>query len=245
MQKVEMNFMGHLEELRKRLIITVVAFLLSFGASFLFVEDIYNYLIRNLENPLALLGPGDILWVYMILAGVAGIAFTIPVLGYQTWKFVKPALTLHEQKASLAFIPALFLLFVCGISFGYFVLFPLVLSFLQGLAGDDFQTFFTVDRYFKFMINLTLPFGFLFEMPAVVMFLTKLGIINPVRLMKARKLSYFGLIVVSILITPPDFVSDILVILPLLLLYEISISLSKFIYKKNLAQHGDGSLASF
>ncbi|MBM6616976.1 twin-arginine translocase subunit TatC [Bacillus suaedaesalsae] len=235
MQKVEMNVMGHLEELRKRLIITVVAFLLSFAVSFLFVQDIYHFLIKDLENPLALLGPGDILWVYMVLAGIAGIAITIPVFAYQTWRFVRPALTKDEQQASLAFIPGLFLLFVCGISFGYFVLFPLVLSFLQNLAGDQFQTFFTVDRYFKFLINLTLPFGFLFEMPAVVMFLTKLGIINPVKLMKARKISYFVLIVVSILITPPDFVSDILVILPLLLLYEVSISLSKFVYKKRIA----------
>lgn len=234
MQKVEMNVFGHLEELRKRLIITLVAFLIFFIISFIFVQDIYQFLIKNLDGELALLGPGDILWVYMVLAGIAGIAITIPVLAYQTWKFVKPALTKDEQKISLAFIPGLFLLFLSGISFGYFVLFPLVLSFLQGLAGDQFQTFFTVDRYFKFMINLTLPFGFLFEMPAVVMFLTKLGIINPVRLMKARKVSYFALIVVSILITPPDFVSDILVILPLLLLYEISISLSKFVYKKRI-----------
>jgi sec-independent protein translocase protein TatC len=235
MQRVEMNVMEHLEELRKRVIITLVAFLFSFIISFIFVQDIYQYLIKDLDDKLALLGPGDILWVYMVLAGVAGIAITIPVFAYQTWRFVRPALSKDEQKTSLAFIPGLFLLFVCGISFGYFVLFPLVLSFLQSLAGDQFQTFFTVDRYFKFMINLTLPFGFLFEMPAVVMFLTKLGIINPIRLIKARKISYFVLIVVSILITPPDLVSDILVILPLLLLYEISITLSKFVYKKRLA----------
>ncbi|MBM7662934.1 sec-independent protein translocase protein TatC [Bacillus mesophilus] len=235
MQKIQMNFVEHLEELRKRLIITVLAFLISFMISFIFVQDIYQFLVKDLDGKLALLGPGDILWVYMVLAGISGIAITIPVLAYQTWRFVSPALTKNEQRVSLAFIPGLFLLFLTGISFGYFVLFPIVFSFLQSLAGDQFQAFFTVDRYFKFMINLTLPFGFLFEMPAVVMFLTKLGIINPIRLMKARKLSYFVLIVVSVLITPPDLISDILVILPLLLLYEISISLSKFVYKKNIS----------
>ncbi|HZG70384.1 MAG TPA: twin-arginine translocase subunit TatC [Chondromyces sp.] len=95
---------------------------------------------------------------------------------------------------------------------------------------------FTADKYFKFMINLTLPFGFLFEMPLLVMFLTRLGILNPVRLAKARKLSYFILMVVSILFTPPDFISDILVIIPLLLLYEVSVSISKVVYKKRLAE---------
>jgi sec-independent protein translocase protein TatC len=85
------------------------------------------------------------------------------------------------------------------------------------------------------MINLTLPFGFLFEMPAVVMFLTRLGIINPLKLAKARKVSYLILIIISVLITPPDFISDILVILPLLVLYEFSITLSKIVYRKRLA----------
>jgi sec-independent protein translocase protein TatC len=93
---------------------------------------------------------------------------------------------------------------------------------------------FTADKYFRFMINLTLPFGVLFEMPLVVMFLTKLGILNPNRLAKSRKLSYFALIVISILITPPDFISDILVIVPLLLLFEVSVTISKMVYKKKL-----------
>ena len=84
------------------------------------------------------------------------------------------------------------------------------------------------------MINLTVPFGFLFEMPAIIMFLTRLGIINPQRLAKSRKISYFFLIVVSVLITPPDFISDILVIVPLVLLYEFSVTLSKIVYRKKL-----------
>lgn len=98
---------------------------------------------------------------------------------------------------------------------------------------------FTSEKYFKFMINLTLPFGFMFEIPLVVMFLTSLGIINPMILSKARKMSYFALIVVSILITPPDFVSDLLVIVPLLVLYEFSVTLSKFVYRKKLKNQSD------
>lgn len=141
---------------------------------------------------------------------------------------------MYIDTPTLAFIPGIFILFISGIAFGYFLLFPIVLSFLQSLAGDQFETFFTVDKYFRFMINLTVPFGFLFEMPAIIMFLTRLGIINPQRLAKSRKISYFFLIVVSVLITPPDFISDILVIVPLVLLYEFSVTLSKIVYRKKL-----------
>ncbi|MGN7938668.1 twin-arginine translocase subunit TatC [Virgibacillus sp. 6R] len=234
MDQTKLKFTDHLEELRKRIIITGVTFILFFILGFVFVQDIYQFLVKDLSGKLALLGPGDIIWIYMVIAGVTAIACTIPVAAYQIWRFVKPALTHSEQKISLAFIPGLFFLFLFGISFGYFILFPIVLSFLTGLIGDQFATFFTAEKYFKFMLNLTLPFGFLFEMPAVVMFLTKLGIINPLKLVKARKISYFVLVIVSVFITPPDFISDVLVIIPLLLLYELSITLSKVVFRKKL-----------
>lgn len=235
MDKTQMNYIEHLSELRKRIIVTLAAFLLSFIAAFIFVGDIYKLLVKDLDGKLAVLGPTEILWIYMMISGVAAIAVTIPVAAFQLWQFVKPALTNEERKVSLAFIPGLFFLFLLGISFGYFILFPIVLGFLTNLAGSQFETFFTAEKYFRFMLNLTLPFGCLFEMPAVVMFLTRLGIINPLRLVKARKIAYFLLIVVSILITPPDFISDVLVIVPLLLLYELSITLSKIVYRKRLA----------
>lgn len=241
MEETKMKLIDHLDELRKRLIITSISFVLSFIVAFIFVKDIYQFLVKDLDGKLALLGPGDIIWIYMMIAGVMAIAATIPIAALQIWQFVKPALTKEEQKHSLAFIPALFFLFIIGIAFGYLILFPIVLSFLTGLIDDQFATFFTAEKYFKFMFNLTIPFGFLFEMPAVIMFLTKLGIINPKKLVKARKISYFSLIVISILITPPDFISDVLVIIPLLLLYELSVTLSKVVFRKKLASESNVS----
>jgi len=235
----EMNVVDHLSELRKRVIITLASFLLFLIISFLYVQDIHHFLVKDLNDKLAILGPGDILWIYMAIAGISAITFTIPVAAFQIWLFVKPGLRKEEQKVTLAFIPGIFILFISGIAFGYFLLFPIVLSFLQSLAGDQFETFFTVDKYFRFMINLTVPFGFLFEMPAIIMFLTRLGIINPQRLAKSRKISYFFLIVISVLITPPDFISDILVIVPLVLLYEFSVTLSKIVYRKKLIHESE------
>lgn len=230
-----MNVVGHLTELRSRLIRTLIAFLVAFCASFLYVKDLYRWLVRDLEDKLAILGPSDIIWVYLLIAGVFAIAATIPVAAFQTWKFVRPALSKEEQRSTLAYVPILTVLFLIGLCFGYFILFPMVLNFLQRISGE-FLVMYTAEKYFRFMVNMTVPFAFLFEMPAVVMFLTKLGIIHPVRLQKGRKLAYFTLTVIAVAITPPDIVSDILVIVPLFLLYEISISLSKFIYRKRAQQ---------
>jgi len=234
-----MKAVEHFEELRKRMIVTLVVFLLFLVLSFICVQDIYQFFVKDLPFKLALLGPSDILVVYLMIASVMAIAATIPVAAHQIWLFVKPALTPKERKVTLAYIPALFLLFLLGISFGYFVLFPIVLAFLMSLSSDMFNTFFTTEKYFRFLLHMTLPFGFLFELPVVIMFLTSLGVINPYRLQKVRKYAYFVLITISVLITPPDFLSDILVIIPLILLYEVSVSLSKLIHrKKELPEEG-------
>ena len=227
-----MRLVQHFEELRKRIIITLIVFVLSLVIALVFVQEIYHVIVQDLPFKLALLGPSDILLVYLMIASIVAITATIPVAAHQAWMYVRPALTPKERRVTIAYIPALFILFILGISFGYFILCPLVLKFLMSLSNDMFTSFFTTEKYFRFLLHMTLPFGFLFELPVVIMFLTSLGIINPYRLQKIRKYAYFMLIVVSVLITPPDFLSDILVIIPLLLLYESSISLSKFVYKR-------------
>ena len=234
MDDKELNLVDHLDELRKRLIISAVAFIVFFGIGFFYVKDIYNFFVRDLDVKLIVLGPSDIVWIYFMLATIIAIAGTIPVLATQIWLFVKPALRPIERKISLSYIPALFLLFIVGLAFGYFVIFPTVLNFLVELSGDMLVTNFTAEKYFKFIMNMTLPFGVLFELPVVVMFLTSLGVINPYVLVKVRKYAYFILIVISVIISPPDFMSDILVTIPLLVLYEISVNLSKFVYKRKL-----------
>lgn len=228
----DIDLIGHFEELRKRIIFILGTFMLLFILSFIYVQNIYNWLVQDLEVKLAILGPSDILWVYLLLACIIAIAGSIPMAAYQIWLFVRPALKENERKVTLAYIPALFLLFILGISFGYFVIFPIVFKFLLSLSEDMFMTFFTTEKYFQFLIHMTLPFGLLFELPVVIMFLTSLGVLNPYRLQKIRKYSYFVLILTAVLITPPDFLSDILVIIPLIFLYESSVLLSKVVYRR-------------
>ena len=234
MEDKELNIIDHLDELRTRLIITLAAFIIFFIVGFIFVEEIYNWLVRDLEVKLIVLGPSDILWVYFMLAAVIAFAGTIPVLATQIWLFIKPALKPIERKISLSYIPALFILFIVGLCFGYFVIFPTVMNFLIELGGEMMVTNFTAEKYFQFIFNTTIPFGVLFELPVVMMFLTSLGIINPYVLSKIRKYAYFVLIIIAILISPPDFMSDFLVAVPLIFLYEISVSFSKIVYKRKL-----------
>lgn len=229
-----MNVINHLDELRKRLIVTFMSFLLFFIIGFIFVKDIYQWFVQDLGLKLTVLGPSDILWIYFMLSGVIAVVGTIPIFAMQMWLFVKPALNPLERRAALTYIPALFLLFIIGLYFGYYVIKPVVLSFLFDLNGEMVATLFTADKYFRFILHMTLPFAVLFELPVVIMFLTSLGIINPYVLHKIRKYAYFVLVVVSVTISPPDFISDFLVTIPLLLLYEISIFFSKIIVKKKI-----------
>jgi len=234
MEDKELQLVDHLEELRKRIIISALAFIVFFIVGFIYCGDIYKWFVRDLNVKLMVLGPSDIMWIYFMLATVVAITATIPVLALQIWLFVRPALRPVERRITLTYVPALFFLFMIGLAFGYFIIFPMVFKFLVNLGADMFVTNFTADRYFSFIMNMTIPFGVLFELPVVVMFLTSLGIINPFVLSKIRKYAYFVLIIIAVVITPPDFMSDFVVTLPLLLLYEISINLSKFVYRKRL-----------
>jgi len=233
----EMNVVGHLAELRRRLIITALAFIVFFIAAFIYVKNIYNFFVQDLGFKLNITSPGDILWIYFTMAGIVGLALTIPLLALQIWLFIKPGLTEKERKASLPYIPAVFLLFAGGLSFGYIIFTKLILPFLLSLNDGMFNELFTVDKYFRFMFHIVVPFALFFEIPIVAMFLTSLGVLTPMFLRKIRKYAYFALVVVGAALTPPDFVLQIVVAIPLFILYEASIYLSGFVYRKKQRRH--------
>lgn len=228
----EMNYTEHLEELRTRLLWIFGFFVVFFIAGFVFVEEIYQYFVNNIDYQLTVLGPFDILWIYLMLASMVAITGTLPILSLQIWLFVKPALTPKEQKVSLSYIPAIFLLFLGGLAFGYFLIQPLIFNFLLSLGQDMFQTMFTVEKYFKFLVRVTLPFAIFFEIPIIVMFLTSLGIVNPMVLRKVRKYAYFVLVIIGTMISPPDFILQLVVAFPLIVLYEVSIMLSSVVQRR-------------
>jgi sec-independent protein translocase protein TatC len=241
MDSQEMSVVEHLSELRKRLIITILIFFFFLVIGFVYTKSIYHFIVKDLEVKLTVLGPSDILWIYFIIAAVFAIVCTIPFAALQIWLFVKPALHPNEQRMTILYVPALFLLFAGGLCFGYFVIMPFVLHFLVSLGDDMFQTMFTTEKYFQFVMNMTLPFAVLFELPVIAMFLTSIGILNPIALQKMRRYAYFILIVIAVMITPPDFISDFTVALPLLFIYELSISLSRIVYKRKMKREMENS----
>ncbi|PAV29447.1 twin-arginine translocase subunit TatC [Virgibacillus profundi] len=233
----EMNLVGHLSEMRNRLIVTAVFFILFFIVGFIYVKDIYWFFVNDLDFKLTVISPGEIIWIHFTMAGLVAITGTLPLLAYQIWAFIKPGLKPNERKASLAYIPAIFLLFIGGLVFGYIMFIKLIMPFLLSLNDGMFNEMFTVDKYFKFLLRITLPFAVLFEIPMFAMFLTSLGILTPDFMRKTRKYAYLILIIIGTIVTPPDFILQIVVAVPLIILYEISIYLAAIVYRKKLRKH--------
>ncbi|WP_226034746.1 twin-arginine translocase subunit TatC [Aquibacillus saliphilus] len=233
----EMNFLDHFSELRKRLVLTAIVFFAFFILGFIFVKDIYGFFVRNLDFTLNVISPGEIIWLYFTMALLVAFTGTIPFLSFQAWLFVRPGLTTKERKVTLPYIPAIFLLFIGGLVFGYYVFVEFILPFLLSLNDGMFNEMFTVDKYFKFLMRVTIPFAILFEIPIITMFLTSLGIVTPKFLRRTRKYAYFILVIIGTMISPPDFVLQIIVAIPLIILYEISIVLSSIVYRKKQRNH--------
>jgi sec-independent protein translocase protein TatC len=231
-----MTVIGHLTELRKRLIIVLLSFTAFTVAGFCFAPKILVW-IKNTSNTSNIVwnvfGFTDGLMIYLKCALLVSVLCTLPVLFYQTWKFVRPALSEKEAKSTFWYVPISFILFLLGASFSYFVLFPLLLQFMSTINQSigAVETY-GIDRYLTFMFNVVFPVSLLFELPLAILFLTRVGILNPHMLRKSRKAAYFVLVFIALLITPPDFVSDILVSVPLILLFETGILISAWAKRK-------------
>ncbi|MRX72767.1 twin-arginine translocase subunit TatC [Bacillus lacus] len=236
MLEKEMSVLEHITELRKRLILVVVFFFVSVIIGFLLSRPIIIYLQHTEEarrltlNAFRLTDP---VMVYMQFAFIIAFILTSPVILYQLWAFISPGLYEKERKITLSYIPVSAALFLIGISFSYFVLFPFVVNFMERVSNDlQINQVIGIHEYFQFLLQLTVPFGFLFQLPVVIMFLTRLGIVTPMFLAKVRRYAYFVLLVVGAFITPPELLSHLMVTVPLLFLYEISIIVSRVSYRK-------------
>jgi len=232
-----MSVIEHITELRKRLVIVVVFFFLAVIAGFLLSGPIIIYLQHTDEAKALTLNAfnlTDPLMVYMKFAFIIAFVITSPIILYQLWSFVSPGLYEKERKVTLSYIPISVFLFLLGVAFSYFILFPFVIDFMERISNKlDVNQVIGINEYFSFLIQLTLPFGLLFQLPVVIMFLTRLGIVTPMFLSKVRKYAYFVLLVIAALITPPELASHLMVSIPLFILYEISIWVSRATYRKS------------
>ncbi|AZB41399.1 twin-arginine translocase subunit TatC [Bacillus sp. FJAT-42376] len=238
MNEREMSVYEHIEELRKRIIIVAVFFVVALAAGFFLAKPLILFLQQTDEAKDITLNAfriSDPLFLYMKFALIIAVILISPLILYQLWSFISPGLYERERTATLSYIPLSVFLFLAGLSFSYFVLFPLVIRFMTSLSSDlGISQVIGINEYFQFLIELTLPFGLLFQLPVIIMFLTRLGIVTPVLLRKIRKYAYLFLLIVAGLITPPDVISQVVVMFPLILLYEISIIVSHRAHRKSL-----------
>jgi sec-independent protein translocase protein TatC len=231
-------FLGHLEELRKRLVICAIAVGIGFIISYVFAKQLFSFLILPLtkvlpdDSRLIFTNLPEMFIAYIKVALVAGIILAIPIIFYQLWMFLAPALFQKEKRYIIPFVLFSSILFSAGALFGYLVVFPYGFKFFVSFATEDIQALPSVKQYFSFAIRLLLAFGLVFEMPIVILFLTKIGLITPDSMKKFRKFAILCAFILSAILTPPDVATQLMMALPIIILYEISIFLSKAIYRK-------------
>ncbi len=231
-------FLGHLEELRRRLVVCAIAVGIGFIICYIFSKQLFSFLILPLtkvlpaDSRLIFTNLPEMFITYIKVALVAGIILAIPIIFYQLWMFLAPAL---YQKEKGYFIPFVFfssILFIAGSLFGYLVVFPYGFKFFMSFATEDIQALPSVKQYFSFAIRLLLAFGLVFEMPVVVFFLTKIGLITPDSMKKFRKFAILSSFILSAILTPPDVATQIMMALPIIILYELSIFISQGVHRK-------------
>ena len=238
----EMPFLDHLEELRGRLIWVGASVLLLSVAGFFIVSefDVIGLLKRPItplvpEGMLLFTSPTEPMTVTLKLSFVVGIVLGLPIIIYHTWAFLSPALFEREKKLIVPAVIGGFVLFLLGVAMAYFLVLPLGLRFLLGFQTESLAPIITVGEYLRFATRLILAFGLIFELPLVCLLLSILGLIDGSTLRKYRRHAIVGIAVVSAVLTPADVGTMLMMMAPLVLLYEISILLVAVVARRQVA----------
>ena len=224
-----LTLIEHLEELRNRLIRSVIALTVTTLLSFIFTKQFLKLLIAPMgETSPVSSSPTTNIVVFTKVALISGLALAMPVLVYQLIGFIAPGLTRQEKRYLYFVLPGATLSFVVGAAFAYFVMLPTAIPFLKGFLSDVIEPNWFIDRYIAFVTSLLFWVGLSFETPLLIFFLSKLGIVTPATLSRYRKYAILVIAVLAAVITPtPDPFNMILVMGPLILLYEIGILLAR------------------
>lgn len=241
----KMPITEHLGDLRKRIIISVVALTVAFSICFYYSENIFSILTMPLHNILKIslnkpyfvfeptnnqgielffFEPAEALWMHFKISFIAGFVLSTPVIFYQVWKFVSPGLLLKEKRYALPFVFATTFLFLSGALFCFIIILPFAMNFLLTYKTQNLKPMLSVGKYIDFCMKFILGFGAVFEMPVLLVFLTKIGIVTTGFLRKNRKYAVLISFVVAAVLTPtPDAFNQTLMAVPMIILYEIGI----------------------
>ncbi|UMZ73155.1 twin-arginine translocase subunit TatC [Natranaerofaba carboxydovora] len=231
----EMSFFGHIGELRTRLIWVIATLLVTVVVGFMFSEQVLE-ILKAPADELVYTAPAEAFLTQLKLALITGLVFAFPVILYNIIAFLLPALEKHERRYLFIVIPFALVLFVGGVLFAYFVMLPIAYSFFIGFGNEELQPFISVREYVSFALGLIIPFGLVFQLPLITMILSQLDLIGPTFLKRNRKIALLVVFLVGAVLTPPDIISQALMAGPLILLYEISIIISRIVVRKKEKQ---------
>ncbi|MBA3010476.1 MAG: twin-arginine translocase subunit TatC [Proteobacteria bacterium] len=240
-------FTEHLGELRDRLVRSFIAVGIGFACAYFFKERLFEILMAPLVTAMGESGNAKMIFTglpeafftYLKVSFLAGLIAASPVLFYEFWMFVSPGLYRTEKKYLLPVVVLSVFFFLLGSSFGYFIVFPYGFQFFLGFATETIQAMPSMKEYLGFASKMLLAFGLVFELPLVLTFMARMGLVSVDFLKKNRKYAILVFFVVAAVITPPDVVTQIMMALPLMILYEISILGAKLFGKKAQEEEDD------
>lgn len=226
-----MSVVDHLSELRTRLVIAIMAIIIGTLGAYYYVEDILQILVAP-AGKLYYTKPTEAFFTYMKISLVAGCIVSSPVWFYQIWAFIVPALSKGEKRVTFMVVPTAVVLFVVGVLFSYYLVLPMAIQFFIGFGTDELQPLFSIGQYIDFVIAFILPFGITFELPLILIALGILGILSSDRLREYRKMFILLAFIIGAAISPtPDMLSQTMIAGPMILLYEISYGVLRYIVK--------------
>ena len=229
------TFMSHLIELRSRLLRAIVAVIIVFAALFYFAKDIYAALAQPLLRVLpqgSTMIATDVTGTFLVPLKVtlmASFLIALPYVLYQAWAFVAPGLYQHEKRLAMPVLVSSFLFFLFGMSFAYFFVFPVAFGFFAGYTPAGVQMMTDIDKYLSFVLTMFIAFGLTFETPVVVVVLVRMRVVTLEKLKAARPYVIVGAFVVGAIFTPPDVISQLMLAVPLWLLFELGVILARFV----------------
>lgn len=240
MQAEEFPFASHLEELRKRIIIAFIAWLVAFIACYSQAEALFTFFATPVQsalpegNHLVFIHATEPFFTYLKISAVAGVLLALPVIFWQIWGFISPALYSGEKRLALPFVLASCLCFGVGSYFGFTWVFPLVFTFLItfGTGMGEINAMLSMAGYLTMATRLLMAFGLVFELPIVIFFLARLGIVDHQWLSKQRKYALLVGFVMGAILTPPDIFSQTAIALPFVILYEVGIVVARLFGQK-------------
>jgi len=230
MSETNLTFTEHLEELRQRIIRSLVFVIIASILTYAFTDKILIFLSKP-AGRLVFIAPAEAFITRIKLALFGGLYLSLPLILYEVWGFVSSGLERTERKYALLFSVFSFILFTAGTLLGYFVIVPMGLNFLLSFSSEYLQPMISVGRYTSFVMSLSFAFGLVFQLPLAILFLTKTGIVTPEFLSRNRKYTVIIIFIAAAVFTPPDVITQCLMAIPLLALYEISIFLSRIARK--------------